>query len=223
MGKRKEDENQLNLFDWIVGVEDQVMDEIDLPILLHEGDIIWKVDMADVTKYTVTSEKSWTVGDSFRGYRIQNDNGTYNVASNDSIGISFFFSEEEAKFHAERWAKKYEMIWAKEIRFSNIEAYSFVRECDDYKMVAFQAEIGNGLLYEKNFYTYAHIVKDTPKNRKAFLKDIREKYTNSVRVENIDISAKNMYRCQSDSGWEYAESGYTGTRKYALEISCLQN
>lgn len=194
--------------------EEQEKAEAGIPVLFHSGDILYVVNKADVRKCTVLDEKPWMIHENTsRGYRIQFENGCYGVITNESLNQNVFFSKEEAEAVAEQYAEAYEVIQAKDIEMKNVEAYAYIRECDGHRLTAFLGEIGNGMLYIKDFMTYAHIVKDTPKTRKAFVERIQQEQNWHKNFERTDClpAIKNMYPCPEEKDWLYAEAEYTGT------------
>lgn len=197
---------QMSIFDFLEKEE-----ETTIPIVFHEGDEVFVVNKADVKAAIVLEGKPWVVhnGTSY-GYRIQYTN-CYGVIFNELLNNSVFFSREGAERVAAEYRKENEVLEIEDINFQNFEAYMYRREIDNYPLVAYMAEIENGLLYIKNFYTYQHIVADTPKNRKAFAKEIEEEKKAHPSLEEFDeIEIKNMYPCHSSGDWLYAEAGYMG-------------
>lgn len=99
-----------------------------------------------------------------------------------------------------------------EIKITSVEAYSYIRECDNRKMTAFICECENGMLYKKDFYTYHHMVKNSKKNKTLFYKEIDKnrnmpffKAENGYMPEIIE-----MHRCRETVDWDYADSNYSG-------------
>lgn len=195
-------ENQLSIFDFL-----KMEDEPE--ILYKKGDILFHQLKGEIKKYTVTGE-TWLCHEDNRGYRIQAENGMYNVVTNDSI--DFYRTQKEAEEAAKEWLKGKDVISPEQILFSSVEAYQYIRKCDGYKMIAFLGVMENGDLYIKNFYTYHHIVKDSKKERKNFLEDIERNENCKVeKIEGYIPEVKRMYRCKDGDTWMYAEARYGGT------------
>lgn len=194
-------ENQLSIFDFL-----KMEDEPE--ILYKKGDILFHQLKGEIKKYTVTGE-TWLCHEDNRGYRIQAENGMYNVVTNDSI--DFYRTQKEAEEAAKKWLNGKDVIPPERIIFSSVDVYQYIRECDGRKMTAFLGVMEGGNLYEKNFYTYHHVVKDSKKARKSFCEEL-EQYANCnvKKIEGYVPEAKQMYRCKEGDTWLYAEAGYGG-------------
>ena len=104
------------------------------------------------------------------------------------------------------------IVVPKEIQIVSVEAYTFIRKCDNRKMTAFLCECENGMLYRKDFYTYHHMVENTKKNREAFYREI-EKYKDCIdfkRETDFVPAILEMHKCKETVDWKYAEAGYSG-------------
>lgn len=195
-------ENQLSIFDFL-----KMEDEPE--ILYKKGDILFHQLKGEIKKYTVTGE-TWLCHEDNRGYRIQAENGMYNVVTNDSI--DFYRTQKEAEEAAKKWLNGKDVIPPERIIFSSVDVYQYIRECDGRKMTAFLGVMEGGNLYEKNFYTYHHVVKDSKKARKSFCEEL-EQYANCnvKKIEGYVPEVKQMYRCKEGDTWLYAEARYGGT------------
>lgn len=194
-------ENQLSIFDFL-----KMEDEPE--ILYKKGDILFHQLKGEIKKYTVTGE-TWLCHEDNRDYRIQAENGMYNVVTNDSI--DFYRTQKEAEEAAKKWLNGKDVIPPERIIFSSVDVYQYIRECDGRKMTAFLGVMEGGNLYEKNFYTYHHVVKDSKKARKSFCEEL-EQYANCnvKKIEGYVPEVKQMYRCKEGDTWLYAEAGYGG-------------
>ena len=197
---------QLSLFDYI-----EKENTKNIPILFTKGNILYFVRRVDVEKCTVCEEKPWFVhNNTSRGSRIIFENGCYGVITNESLNQEVFFSEVDAIKAAEEYANSCDMLRADQMHLQVLESYEYIRGCDGYVLRSYLADMGNGYLYVKDFMTYIHVVKDTPKAREAYRKGIIEnqKY-NKVSKSAFHPKAVNMYRCKNDGEWLYAEARYT--------------
>lgn len=201
MARKKESENQLSIFD-LFKLEDEP------EILYKKGDILFHQLKGEIKKYTVTGE-TWLCHEDNRGYRLQAENGMYNVVTNEST--DFYRTQKEAEEAAKKWLNGKDVIPPERIIFSSVDAYQYIRECDGRKMTAFLGVMEDGNLYEKNFYTYHHVVKDNKKARKSFCEEL-EQYTNCnvKKIEGYVPEVKQMYLCKEGDTWLYAEAGYGG-------------
>ena len=166
MGKEIVD-GQISIFD-IISSEDR--EESHVPqIMLKEGDVVYKVLKGDVCQYTVTGENSWLFGTDNRGYRLVDKDGIYNVTSNSKLRVDCFRLGSDARQIAEQYLDTHDVICAKDIQHGDVIAYSYIRDLDGREMTAFYTDIGNGLLYMKEFMSYHYIVENTPKNIRHFM------------------------------------------------------
>ena len=206
MGKEIVD-GQISIFD-IISSEDR--EENHVPqIMLKEGDVVYKVLKGNVCQYTVTEEKSWIFGTDNRGYRLVDKDGIYNVTSNSKLGVDCFRLESDARQIAEQYLDTHDVICAKDIQHGDVIAYSYIRDLDGREMTAFYTDIGNGLLYMKEFMSYHYIVENTPKNIRHFMEQ-QEFSRPGVHKVNFTPSFKNMYRSKEPGdSWIYAEAGYS--------------
>lgn len=202
MARKKENENQLSIFDFIKMEEEP-------EVLYKKGDVLFQQLKGDVVSYTITGENWLCHEGKTREYRLQQENGCYNVVTNDSM--DFYRIQEEAEEAAKKWMNGKDVIPPEKINFSSVDAYQYIRECDGRKMTAFLGVMEDGNLYIKNFYTYHHIIKDCKKVRKSFQEDIeRNANCNIEKIEGYVPKVKQMYRCKEGDTWMYAEAEYGG-------------
>lgn len=191
---------------------DRVEVEDGPPILLKPGDVIYHVEKGDMIPYVVDSELTWVShrdGRDIRCYRLFNElNGCYGVTNNELLGESDFRDLEDAKEKAQAFIDAHQVIRAEDIYPISIEAYQYVRKFDQRTMTAFWCELPGGKAYVREFHTYAHIISSTKNTHKAFMDDV-SKVENLTEVADYEPKFKNMYRCNGQTDWLYAESGYT--------------
>lgn len=177
--------------------------------LLKMGQMVYVVQKGDVEKCTVVDE-SWLCGDgdSDRGYRVIKESGCYGVVHNSKINQSMFVDEERANRNADKFLAEHKVIRAVDINILNVVAYGYTRDVDGRRMKAFYCDIGNGLLYMKDFMTFHHIMRNCDKTIKEFMKEIDEIRGYGADVERIEHTPvpKNMYLCNGGN-WLYAEAG----------------
>ena len=182
-----------------------------IPLLMHPGDVVYFVHKGDIKTGVVTDEKSWLhSGNKDRGYSVSLEEGGYDCAHNSTLGVSAFTKLEDAERAANAYIETHEVLLASEMRLSNIQAYGYIRDCDEREIVAYMGELGNGLLYVKGFLTYVHIVKDTPTARRDFecKAQTEKKYHPDLSVKDFVPKLKNMYPCKEQGLWLYAEAEY---------------
>lgn len=199
--RRKENKDQLTFFD-VLNNEPE--------ILYYKGDVLFQQLKGEVVPYTITGENWLCHEDKNRGYRLQQENGCYNVVTNDST--DFYRTQEEAEEAAGKWLIGKDVISPEQIVFSFVEAYQYIRECDGRNMTAFLGVMENGDLYIKNFMSYHHVVKDSKKARKSFQEDLERNANCKIeKIEGYMPEVKRMYRCKAGDTWMYAEARYGGT------------
>lgn len=97
-------------------------------ILYRKGELLFHQLKDEIEKYTVTGETWLCHDDKNRGYRLQQENGLYNVVTNDST--DFYRTQKEAEYAARKWLAGKDVISPEQIRFSSVEAYQYIREYD---------------------------------------------------------------------------------------------
>lgn len=84
--RRKENKDQLTFFDMVNNEPE---------ILYHRGDVLFQQLKGEVVPYTITGENWLCHEGKTRGYRLQQENGCYNVVTNDST--DFYRTQKEAE------------------------------------------------------------------------------------------------------------------------------
>lgn len=205
MGKEIAD-GQISIFDILSSADRDVITVP--PILLTEGEVVYKVIKGDVEKYKVTNEKSWLIGTNNRRYRLIDNMGQYNDTTNISLGVDCFKDKYSAEKAASQYINSHDVICAEDIHPVRVIAYTYVCEIDKHTMTSFYADLGNGMLYMKYFTQYHHMEKNTPKNIKQFMQQPELSKPGVHKMEFIP-KFKNMYRCKgAGKTWIYAEARY---------------
>lgn len=197
-------ENQLSIFDIM---SEPVVSTSGPPILLSIGQEVFEVIRGDIRKFYVHDEKPWICGDGDIGYRLKDKDGGYGCAWNSSIGNRIFTQIEQAIEKAEEYLNNNECIRKESIVPISTVAYSYIRDCDERKMIAFYSILDNGMIYVKEFMTYQHLCKDVDNAIKKFMEQQEFEYCNPKKIDYIP-EYKNMYPCKNDSDWCYAEAKY---------------
>lgn len=195
---------QISLTDLFNFMSPQVKKE-EPPILLHEGQKVYKVVRGDVEEHIVTGEKSWVCGENNRGYRLKRISGCWDVTWNRSIGVNVFTDLQEANVKAEKYIAENDCILAGNIKAKAVVAYRYLY--DGREIIQYYAVLDDEAVYFHYASQYRHIgkkkeiiqfEKDREKNRK------REEYE---EIEDYQPVFANMYKCKNDS-WIYAEAKY---------------
>lgn len=200
-------ENQMNIFDIMNN------QSLEPPIILTIGQIVYKVIRGDVYEFYVYDEKPWLCGDNNtnRGYRLKEKDGCYGCAWNTSLGVDIFTNKQHAINKAEIYLQKNDCIRKENINPVKTVAYSYVRDTDNRTMKAFYSILDNGMVYVKEFMTFSHLSKDVDKAIKKFMEQPDFKNYTVTEIE-YQPTFDNMYSCNNDSGWNYAEARYNWHR-----------
>lgn len=180
------------------------------PKLLKEGQTVFLVVKGDVEQYIVLDE-TWTCDNNNRGYRLQcPSRSTYNCTWNEEIGKSCFMELDAARNVAEAYLSGKDVIRAETINPIKTVAYSYIRECDGRKMIAFYSELDNGMLYTKEFITFHHMVGKSKIEQaiKRFEEQQEFKHCDIKQIDYVPVF-KNMYRIRQECDWDYAEAGHS--------------
>ena len=89
-------------------------------------------------------------------------------------------------------------------------AFSYVRTCNSREMFSFYCELDNGMLYMKEFMTYAslHLKEHKKKAIKKFMEQDEFKYFNPRQIQYVP-ELKNMYRIKTKYDWDYSEANHS--------------
>lgn len=202
-------EGQITLFEY-----EAMINYNEPPRLLEMGQVVFVVNKGDVERCTVLKNFICGDGGNDRGYCVLKDSLGYGVIHNSEMGQRVFKEEATAKEISEKFLSEHTVIRAQDINLREIVAYSYIRDIDGKKMIAFYCDIGKGMLYMKDFMTFHHIMKNSDKTIKEFMKEIDEMKGYGVNIEQIEYTPvpKNMYRCSGGS-WLYTEARCSyGTR-----------
>lgn len=182
-------------------------------ILLKEGSHIYKVVKGDVREFVV-EHHSFICGESKdnRGYFLTGINNVncHDTVWNSDIGKTVFFNKEKAEKKAEEYLKSHDVVLATDMNILNTVAFSYIRACDERKMIAFYCELDNGMLYMKEFMTYAslHLKEHKEKAIKKFKEQDEFKHYNPQQIQCVP-KLKNMYRIKTKYDWDYSEASHS--------------
>lgn len=195
-------EGQMDLFQFLNPAKDP-------PVLLRAGQIIYEVKKGDIEKYTVTDEPSWRLSNTNRGYRLIKESGSYSCAFNETLNIVHFMDFDEAESKARDYFVEHpDVIFRKDIYPKEVLAYTYVREVDSRKMLAFICDLGDKMYYVKEFMTYEHICCGK-KHFNKFMKQYEMEEDTLTEIKNYQPKFKNMYKTRGETDWAYAEAGYS--------------
>lgn len=183
------------------------------PILLKEGNHIYKVVKGDVREFVV-EHHSFICGDNKdnRGYFLTEINNVncHDTVWNSDIEKTIFFNKEKAEKKAEEYLKSHDVVLVKDMNILDTVAFSYIRACDEREMIAFYCELDNGMLYMKEFMTYASLHLKEHKGRaiKKFMEQDEFKYYNPRQIQYVP-KLKNMYRIKTKYDWDYSEASHS--------------
>lgn len=167
----------------------------------------------DVKEFIV-EHHSFTCGENMsnRGYDLKecDEINCHDTTWNNEIGKTVFLIHEEAKKEAEEYLKTHDVILATDMNILNTVAFSYTRTCDNREMISFYCELDNGMLYMKEFMTYAslHLKEHKKKAIKKFMEQDEFKYCNPRQIQYIP-KLKNMYRIKVKYDWDYSEASHS--------------
>ena len=170
------------------------------PMLLHEGQTVYKAVRGDVETHIV-QKRTWTCDVNNRGYDLDGD-----VTWNSQIDKIVFTTREPAERIARQYLAEHEHILAEDIKATEVVAYRY--ECYEREVIQAYAVLENGTYYFKYGGMYDHIGK------KAEIKKFEEERQRCIEhndtyavLENYTPRYKNMYKCEHSS-WLYATARY---------------
>lgn len=196
---------QISLTDLFNFMSPQVKKE-EPPILLHEGQKVYKVVRGDVEEHIVTGKKSWVCGENNRGYWLKKISGCWDVTWNSSIGVNVFTDLQEANAKALEYIAENDCILSGEIKAKEVVAYKYVY--DGREIRRFYAVLDDGSVYYDYGSMYAHI--GTEKEIKEFeieKVDNRKRHSDYEEITDYKPVFANMYKCKYGT-WKYAEARY---------------
>lgn len=174
------------------------------PILLREGQKVYKVIRGDVEECIVTG-RSWVCFETNRGYTLKRLGGCWDVVWNDSIGVNLFTDLKEANEKTEKYLIENDCIRAGDIKAKEVFAYKYLY--NDREIVSFYAVLEDDTVYYKYGGMYEHI--GTMKEMAGFEKDMHNDRKRDGYEEIADYLPvfTNMYKCKNDT-WLYAAARY---------------
>lgn len=176
------------------------------PILLSEGQTVYKVVRGDIETHIVTGE-TWECGGGNRGYRLKRIDGCWDCTWNTQINQTVLTDLEAAKRVAELYLAKNEHILANDIHAIKVVAYS--HKYNGSEIINFYATLKDGNVYYHYGSMYEHIGK---KDEIKKFEEGRREYINSqeyAELENYQPEYANMYKCtKGDKEWIYAAARY---------------
>ena len=76
--------------------------------------------------------------------------------------------------------KTHDVILATDMNILNTVAFSYMRTCDNREMISFYCELDNGMLYMKEFMTYASL--HLKEHKKKAIKNLWNKMNSSIAI-----------------------------------------
>ena len=189
------------------------------PILLQEGQIVYKVLRCDIIPYKV-SGSTWTYNEGKqRNYDLLtlDEHPSHSICSNTSINNGTFLTLEDA----ESWQAKMievegdDLLQAKNMKIKEVVAYSYIfsdfyKNGTDREIINFYAVLDNGLIYVHSGSKYEHCYKDIKKGVKEYEEDkerLLEYNKDITELSNYMPALQNMYKTNHDT-WDWAEARY---------------
>lgn len=212
---------QMSIFDILTEKDDmrEALACSQSPLALTDNQAIFRVTKGLVDTFIYKGD-NWTVekdGEMETIYGIQDGYG-YGSFPESALGVTYFTNAKEAEDKAMQYVMKHknDILVIQPDDIVQTIAWSFIRECDNKKMIAFISELKNGMTYAKDFYTYHHVLNKKFVNVvKEFVNSINFKDTDIVEEKNYKPNAPCMfYACEEGNSWAFAEARYGGCKKY---------
>lgn len=148
----------------------------EIPEIFKAGQIVYGVVLGEVEEHRIIS--LFIVFGIYRNYGTQKG-----VILNEEIGERVFDNIEMAKSLARENLKECQYVDIE--RIDNLKKWQYVRDCDDYKMIAMLGVINN-LVYVKDWYCYEFAYPfQTEKERDKLLKEYEKKITDSFNSRTM--------------------------------------
>lgn len=199
----KDIEGQISLTDLFNFMSPQVKKE-EPPILLHEGQRVYKVVRGDVEEHIVTGE-SWICGENERGYRLKRVAGCWDATWNRSVGVYVFTDLHEANAKAEQYISENDCILADNIIAKEVVAYKYFY--DGREIISFYAILEDDTIYFHYGCIYEHIGKKEEISKFENKRNENLKQEGYEEIQDYHAVFHNMYRCK-DNEWIYAAARY---------------
>lgn len=177
------------------------------PILLHQGQKIYKVVRGDVEECIVADEKSWICGENNRGYRLKRLSGCWDVIWNRSIGLNAFTDFQEANAKAKQYIAENDCIIGGDIKPKYVAAYKYLY--DGREIINFYAILDDDTVYYHYGSKFEHI--GTVNEIKLFEKDRNvdmKCHDGYEEIPGYQPVFANMYKCNGHDTWIYAAARY---------------
>lgn len=204
---------QMSLFDYMdedKSIHINPVEKKEPPILLKNGQHVYKLVKAEIYECVVDEEKSWICGTNDRGYRLRVIGGCWDCTWNKEIGINCFTTLAEAEKESNKKISEYVHIKKEQILPVRTVAYQYKHFENIY--TNFYCVLPDGKIYSHFGSMYEHITSKTKEEIKKFEEQRRNHIKSSDYKELSDFNPtfKTMYKCSNLSSWEYAEARYRG-------------
>lgn len=192
------------------------------PILLQEGQIVYRVLRCDIIPYKVSGD-TWVYNTSDNGKQRNYDlltldeHPSHSVCGNNSINNGIYLTLEDA----ERWQAKMieiygdELLQAKDMKIEKVVAYSYIHSDfyangTDKEVINFYAILDNDLIYLNTGSKYDHCYSNIEVGIAEFENDkakLLEYGKNITDLSDYEPVLQNMYKSGHDT-WDYSEARY---------------
>jgi len=187
---------QMNLFDILANA---LADQAQPKLSVNQTVFILSLDV--VLKGTVNH--LWVCGkdsnEPYFGYSIDLEIGYHNVVWDYNIGKTVFTNHLEAENVASQISKLMVKVVPSETIVHDCRSFEYYRNCDNYKLEAIIAKVGETQLYEKGFMCY-HFLRTYPnqakrdKGYRELLKKMTEEVERTGGRESENAPFEELYR-----------------------------
>lgn len=196
--------------------------EIEPPILLHEGQMVYQILRCEIIPYKVGTS-TWVYNTCNDGKKRNYDlltldeHPTHSICGNDSINNGTYLNLEDAK----RWQAKMieifgdELLPAENMKIEKVVAYSYIhsdfyKNGTDKEVINFYAILDNGMIYLHTGSKYEHCYNNVEVGIEEFEKDKAELLKHHKDITDLseyEPVLQNMYKSGHDT-WDWSEARY---------------
>lgn len=210
--------NQITIFDLL---QTPPAVSLEPETLLGNGNRVYKVSRGEVYEYLVQSNYLVEHAPDERFYTLKQAKGNcFNNCKNSDVEESVFLNKADAEDKARDYLSNHKVWLSSSICLKEAKAFVGERRTDGHKLIAWYGFVPgvlgeeSGLLYLKEPMSYIHAIdfKTEKAARKWLETSFRAKIKNYGLTEQEScgsiIKSVNLYPCDENSDWDWAEDGY---------------
>lgn len=203
MSAKKNCEGQITIMEYI-----QSLGAIPVASNLYmPGQVVFVVDLCDISKYEVFGIFNVDGEECVLMIAREGAESPFRCIPVSEEGVSIFETEKAAKTQVLKRLEECDCILASNMQVLGYKAFT-AKDEDGTLLTAFYAQLANGYVYFKDYYSCGHLIKATPAVAEKMLTRSLEDYDCFDPVPANSVPhLKNMYRIKPrfEFDWEYAE------------------